>query len=76
MYKIKLIRKDFNTQIEKKIYETTNKFNKYGKEYFIRKNNNSYNCMRAEAYCKIYKLNSNEKWEEIEIPIDFENIGE
>lgn len=69
MYKIKVISKLFNTQIAKKIYETTNKFNKYGKEYFERKHNTDYNPSRHEAYCKIYKMNlTTEKWEEIEIP--------
>ena len=30
MFKIKVIRKDYNTQVDKKTYETTNKFIKYG----------------------------------------------
>jgi len=29
--------------IAKKTYESTNKFNRYGKDYFKRKHNNSYN---------------------------------
>lgn len=73
MFKIKLIRKDYNTQIAKKTYESTNKFNRYGKDYFKRKHNNSYNAHHTEAYCKLYKMDDNEKWIEIQIPEDWTN---
>lgn len=66
MFKIKVIRKDYNTQIDKKIYKTTNKFIKYGSDYFRRKHNTDCNAYYAEAYCKCFKMNSEtEKWEEI-----------
>lgn len=66
MFKIKLIRKDYNTQIEKKIYENTKKFIKYGAEYYRRKHNNKYNCHDTEAFTICFKMNvQTEEWEEI-----------
>lgn len=74
MFKIKVIRKDYNTQIDKKIYETTNKFIKYGSDYFRRKHNTNCNSYYAEAYCKCFKMNhETEKWEEIN-PEDYFDI--
>jgi len=68
MYKIKVIREDYNTQIDKKIYDSTDKFLKYGLVYYNRKHNNSYNSHRTLAYCNCFKMNlQTEKWEEIDI---------
>ena len=66
MFKIKVIRKDYNTQVDKKMYESSTKFIKYGADYYKRKHNKSNNAHRTEAYCKCFKMNSEtEKWEEI-----------
>lgn len=68
MYKIKLVRVDYNTQIEKKIYESKAKFLKYGLKYYNRKHNNKRNTYRTLAYCKFYKLDTiTEKWYEISL---------
>lgn len=68
MYKIKLVRVDYNTQIEKKVYESKAKFIKYGLDYYNRKHNNVCNPARTLAICKFYKLNTEtEKWYEISL---------
>ena len=56
MYKIKLVRVDYNTQIEKKVYESKDKFLRYGLDYYNRKHNNKCNPYNTLAYCKFYKL--------------------
>ena len=72
MYKIKLVRVDYNTQIEKKVYESKAKFLRYGLDYYNRKHNNKYNPAHTLAYCKFYKLDTNtEKWVEISL----EDVG-
>ena len=71
VYKIKIIRKDTNTQYKKKVYETTEKFVKYGTEMFKRHHNvKFYNSL--ETYCEIYKL-TNDGYEKIDIPKEFLN---
>lgn len=72
MYKIKVVRLDNNTQIAKKTYESTNKFNKYGCDYFKRKHNNSNNAHHTEVYYRLYKMNDDEKWIEMQIPNEWE----
>lgn len=68
MFKIKVIRADKNTQIDKKIYESTAKFLKYGVDYYNRKHDNSNNVYRTKAYCKCFKINiETEEWIEIDI---------
>ena len=74
MFKIKVIRKDYNTQVDKKIYEGPKKFIKYGSDYYKRKHNTSNNAHSTEAYCKCFKMNSEtEKWEEIN-PEDYFDV--
>ena len=74
MFKIKVIRKDYNTQVDKKIYEGTKKFIKYGSDYYKRKHNNSNNAHGTVTYCKCFKMNSEtEKWEEIN-PEDYFDV--
>lgn len=68
MFKIKVIRADKNTQIDKKIYESTAKFLKYGIEYYNRKHDNSNNSHRTQAYRKCFKMCiETEEWIEIDI---------
>lgn len=72
MYKIKLVRADNKNQIEKKIYETSSSFLKYGKEYYKRKHNTDYNSRHTLALCECYKMDfSNEKYIRIEIPSEW-----
>lgn len=70
VYKIKLISEDYNTQIEKKIYENKKSFLKYGKEYFDRKHGTDYNSKNMLAYIKCYIM-SEDEWVEINIPNEF-----
>jgi pyruvate/oxaloacetate carboxyltransferase len=68
-YKIKIIRKDTNTQYNKKVYETFDKFTKYGKDIVKRFHNiNHYN--NLETFVECYKM-VNEKWLKIDIPEHF-----
>lgn len=68
MYKIKLVRVDRNTQIEKKVYESKAKFLRYGLDYYNRKHNKKRNLSRTLAVCKFYKLDiETEKWVEISL---------
>ena len=50
MFKIKVIRKDYNTQIAKKIYEGTKKFTKYGSDYYKRKHNTNNNAQFIQDF--------------------------
>jgi hypothetical protein len=69
VYKIKIIRKDKNTQYRKKVYESKAKFLKYGKEMFERHHNVKF--YNLETYCKIFQMNNESKWVELDIPKEF-----
>jgi len=69
IYKIKIIRKDTDTQYKKKIYESFNKYIKYGKDFHKRFHNiKHYN--NLETYVEHYKMITG-KWIKIDIPEEF-----
>jgi len=68
-YKIKIIKRDTKTQYNKKVYETFEKFMKYGKDIFKRFHNiEHYNGLKT--YIECYKM-INGEWVSIPIPTEF-----
>lgn len=72
IYKIKIIRKDTNTQDKKKVYESKAKFMKYGKDMFNRHHNKTFYYNNKQGlYCEIYQMSDDSKWTRIGIPMEF-----